>query len=361
MTSFVQRLIHDDFVWVAITNALSGKRRQSSTSFININCPMCVSRGETPDKKQRCGIKRSNYIGVFCFNCGFRSRWEPGELVSKSMREFLSGIGVSDFDILKLNHKALTYRSMLSSSPEAVALLPDAFVPKFDSMSLPKGARSIQQWAEDGCTDPDFLDVADYLLSRGEAVSRAATYFWTPNKESKYALNRRVIVPFHFEGKTVGYTCRTVDNNSQQRYYMEAPSNFLFNSRALTISNRKYVILCEGVFDALAVDGVGLLGARLNAQQVAWIKSTGKVPILVPDRDKRGLELIDIAVENNWHVAFPRGLKGTAGDNSWWDADVKDIAEAAKRYGRLWTLLSIVESATNNNMKINVQRKVLLS
>lgn len=352
---FIDKIISDDFLFRAITENVHGKRRKSGTNFLNIDCPLCVTRGETADRKQRCGIKQSEKgLGIYCFNCGFRTLWQTGQLLSNPMKDFLRGIGLDDIEINRLNHKAFTYRSMFEASPEAMLMLPESFAPNFETKSLPKGAKSFEQWATEGCDDPDFIDVVTYLYSRGEEIANATTYYWTPSTFA--GMNRRVIVPFLFQGRIVGYTARSVDPDTRPRYQMETQANYLFNSAVMSMTNRKYIILCEGVFDALSINGVGTLGAHLNPQQIAWIKSFGKTVILLPDRDARGGQMIDIAMQNNWHVAFPRGT----GQN-WWDDDIKDAADAVKRYGRLFTLLSIIETATDIKMKINVQRKLLIN
>lgn len=354
MASFAERLIGDDFVWKAVTGVISGRRRSSGTQFINVNCPMCVLRGETPDRKMRCGIKNNHPgVGISCFNCGFKTRWEPGELIPKNMREFLKQCGMSEMDVQRLNHKALTYRSMLEKSPEAHHLLPEAFRPNFPNMALPHGARSIEDWAKDGCTDPDFLDAVTYLYSRGDAVATGTTFYWTPNKDHDF--NRRIIVPCRYDGRIVGYSGRIIDADRKDRYHMKVPPNYLFNMDSLK-RDRKYGIIVEGILDAVAIDGVGLLGARLNPQQAAWINSFGKTIILVPDRDKRGGDMIDVALQYGWHVAFPSAKDGR-GFKNWWEPNVKDAAKATELYGRLWTTLSIVETATDNKLRINMLRK----
>lgn len=355
MSAFINRLISDDFLWSAITNNLMGKRKQSGTGFVNINCPMCVTRGHNADRKLRCGIKNSAAgVGIFCFNCDFKARWRPGETLSRNMQGFLAGIGIGQLEINKLNHKAFSYRSLFEKSPDALALLPTALTPTFEPKALPPGAKTFDEWATQAAPPADFLDAASYLFSRGEEIASAGHYYWSPDTQN--GMNRRVIIPFVHEGRTVGYTARSIDGDAQARYHMETPSNFLFNMKALTAPRRKYVLLLEGVFDALAVDGVGTLGARLNAQQIAWIKSYAKTVILVPDRDKRGEGMIDLALENNFHVAFPT-LRAGYGFNNWWESDVKDAAEAVKRYGRLWTTMSIIQTATDNKMAINTHRK----
>lgn len=355
MSNFVHRIIEDDFLWDTIIRSLPGKQRKSGTRFININCPMCVRRGERADRRMRCGVRHNAPgVGVHCFNCGFKTIWRPGELLSRPMQDFLDSLGVSAIEVKRLNHRAMTYRGMLTSTPETLALVPQTFVPNFVSNSLPPQAQSFARLADQGCADPNFLEVVEYLYSRGEEVSGATNYYWTPSTD--HGLNRRVIIPLLFEDRVVGWTARAIDNGTTPKYFSDVPANYLFNNRVLGLRNRRYVILTEGVFDALAIDGVGMLGANLNPQQIAWIKGSGTTVILLPDRDKRGAQMIDVALHHGWRVAFP-SLK--SGHGNWWEPDVKDAAEAVKRYGRVWTLMSIIETSTADKIEINVKRKLM--
>ena len=359
MSQFLNRLVADDFVWAAISEKLPSKRKRTRED-INFDCPMCVSRGHRrADRRMRCGIKNDALgIAINCFNCGFHTKWSMGEAFSHNLREFMIAIGIDPIEIQKLAFKSFQYRAIIQKSPEALALLPSSFVPSFESKALPKGARRISDWVAEGTTDQNFLDTIQYLYSRGEEIAEAAgfDYYWTPNEH--HSMHRRIIIPFRHEGMTVGYSGRAIDG-THPRYYTDTPENFLFNNRVLADFNRKYAILVEGLFDAIAVDAVGLQGARLNARQIAWIKSFGKTVIMVPDRDTRGQDMIDVALQQNWHVSFP-SLRESSSAPRFWEPDVKDAAEATKRYGRLWTLLSIIESATNTPMKINTYRKWLV-
>jgi hypothetical protein len=40
-----------------------------------------------------------------------------------------------------------------------------------------------------------------------------------------------------------------------------------------------------------------------------------------------------------------------------WEADIKDVNDAVVRYGKLPTLMSILQSATNSKIKIEMNRK----
>jgi hypothetical protein len=350
MNQFVDRLVSDDFLWQAINANLSG-RRKISNGYININCPMCVSRGEGADRRMRCGVKNTNLgIGINCFNCGFKTVWRPGELISRNMREFLANIGIPDSDIKRINHRAMTYRSIIETSPEAAEIIPDYWVPKFDSVKLPSGSKTFREWLEEGCTDENFLNSVAYIESRGNEVA-GHTFYWTPNTRDD--MNRRVIIPCYHEGRIIGYTMRSCVPDLPQRYLKNLPPNYLFNVDTMKNPRRSITIIVEGVFDALAISGVGLLGSTINRDQAQWLKQYGKTLIYLPDRDSKGLKAIDYALEHGWGVAFPF-IK-----NDWWDSDVKDAADAVKKYGRLYTLISVVRSAVFTPTEINVKRKLV--
>jgi hypothetical protein len=56
--------------------------------------------------------------------------------------------------------------------------------------------------------------------------------------------------------------------------------------------------------------------------------------------------MCDRALELGYQVSLPN-----------WDSDVKDVNDAVVKYGKLATLLSILHSATNSKIKIEMQRK----
>ena len=81
---------------------------------------------------------------------------------------------------------------------------------------------------------------------------------------------------------------------------------------------------------------------------IILIDKLNKRVILCPDRDDAGKDLIEKAVELGWEVSFPP-----------WHSDCKDAADAVQKYGRLLTLKSIVDNATNNKLKIEVKAKMI--
>ena len=69
----------------------------------------------------------------------------------------------------------------------------------------------------------------------------------------------------------------------------------------------------------------------------------------MPDQDQAGLVLIDRAVELGWAVSIPD-----------WPDTVKDINDAVKMWGKLPTLLTIMQSRETSKIKIELSKRQLL-
>lgn len=343
----------DDRVSQAVADGIVGRsQRRSNTGFINICCPMCVARGESADRKHRCGIKDTgSSVGVSCFNCGFKCVFKLGRHLGRGMKDFLAALGIADREISRLAHWAEQKRREIVDDPIAQQVLGVLVTPDYPAGSLPPNARSLQQWLDQGCDDPNFVAAAAYLLSRGDVAAIATTYYWTP--ETRHDLHRRLIIPCYQDERLVGWTARAVDD-TEPRYHKDIPSNYLFNTRFLS-GPRRYVFIVEGVFDALGIDGVSPLGAMLNDRQIAWIKQSEKHPVVVPQRDAAGNRLVAIAIKQQWSVATPH-----YGRHQWWDADVKDAADAVQRYGKPYVVQSILATLECDPGKIQQRASYLI-
>jgi DNA primase len=156
----------------------------------------------------------------------------------------------------------------------------------------------------------------------------------------------RVIIPFLYEGIVVGSTARKV-RDGKPKYLSDQHPFFVFNVDEQAPQN-KYVFVCEGPFDALAVGGVALLPNEISQQQAHIINQLGKEVIVIPDQDKAGLMLIKQAIDYGWSVAFPT-----------WDDHVKDCADAVQTYGKLFVTVDIIKTAQQGEIKISVARNNL--
>jgi len=183
-----------------------------------------------------------------------------------------------------------------------------------------------------------------YLESRGIGPDWY-DFMYSPDK--MWDIHQRLLIPFYWRGDIVGYTGRVFDAESKGvKYYTDVWPGYVFNMDAQDWT-RKFVIVTEGPFDAIAVSGVSILGSEINDTQRELIDNLGRQVIVVPDRDAPGQKLVDQATEHGWCVAFPE-----------WDKDVGDVAEAVQKYGRLFTLQSILKTTEKTKLKIDLKRKM---
>lgn len=299
----------------------------------------CHHRGESRDTKKRAGFKDTGNGGftIHCFNCNFACGWSPGKLISKNTKCMFEWLGLSEADIGKLGLVALRLKdadlAALSENKTINFLLLEK--------QLPAECFPITQWIAEGTTEPDLVAVIEYVLSRGMEFD---WYNWHWCALPGY--RDRVMIPFYHDGKIVGHTGRKI-RAGKPKYLTEAQSGYVFNLDRQT-PEREYTIVVEGQFDAIAIDAAAIMCNTPNDAQIARLKALGKEVIVVPDRDKAGAYMLNIAIEQNWSVSLPP-----------WGDDIKDVAEAVKRYGRLYVLTAILHYRVDGEIKIGMLQKKL--
>ena len=320
-----------------ILSRLSG-RKTNPSGWMSLNCPMCISMGEVrPDKRKRGGFNftTTNVISYHCFNCGYTTGWHAGSVLGHKFINLLISINVEDSVVNKLKIESLKEKDQdIVVEPERKVNL------DWESVALPNNSMPI--------SDKVDKKVLSYLQSRGKGIYENWDFYWSP--DTYMDLNSRIIVPCYFKNKTVGWVTRHIKPNKDTtpKYYVNVQRDYLFNVDQLYTKDRKYVILVEGPFDAIGIDGVGLLGSQVTDIQAEFLNSFNKKIILVPDRDRAGKKLIPSAIKHGWSVSFPD-----------WDKNVKDVADAVKKYGRLFTLRSIIDTIEDSSMRINVLKRQL--
>lgn len=299
---------------------------------------MCAHRGHRPDTKQRFGVLFSpTGFGMNCFNCGFKARWEEGSNISKDLKDLLITVGVPKNEVNQLSFDAFFNRE-LASTTTGVSTIPHT---EWTEAELPKGTKTILEWATEGNIDPEFINVVEYAINRGiDDFSRVA---WCPQKEN--LLNKRLIVPFTWDNKVVGFSGRT-SSSGVLRYYHEKPNHFIYNLDRQD-RNQKFMIVVEGVFDALLTGGIALLHNKCSDEQAHEVNMLGINPVVCPDRDKSGDDLVEDAIRHGWSVSFPP-----------WEYGVKDAGDAVVKYGKIFTVYSILKYSTKNPDKIRLWRKL---
>ena len=161
-------------------------------------------------------------------------------------------------------------------------------------------------------------------------------------------MHRRIIVPFINPNTNwmYGYSARAIYDKIQPKYIAQYTNGYIFGQEHLFSPHRKYVILCEGIFDAISISGCAYMKQTLSRYQLDTLRTSDKKKIILPDRDKDGMRVIEQAIKEGFAVSFPN-----------WEKGIKDAADAVAKYNRASVIRQIIESAEDSPLKIQIKAK----
>ncbi len=321
---------------------LPPKRKHTPSGWISFNAPCCVHNGNNADKRQRGGfiVNQDRAVSYHCFNCGFKASWQPGRTMSPKLKNLMRWFNVPDDIITKCTFEALRLKE------DAELGLKQEIIPTFAERALPLGAKSLEEWSTwielQGWenTDQHLINAFCYLRNNRGLDPYDYPYYWS----NKVGFKNRVIIPFMYKGQIVGWTARST-NEQNPKYISEQQPGYVFNMDSQNW-DRKFVIVVEGPFDAIAVDGVAVLGSEVSQGQHLMINQLQREVIVVPDRDDAGQKLVDQAIELGWSVSMPE-----------WPNGIKDVSDAVNKLGKPATLWLIISSRLKTELKIRLHQK----
>jgi len=319
-----------------ILSIIPGKKHRTNGGWISFNAVCCHHRGHKPDRRMRAGIiaKNFNFWTYSCFNCGFKCGSSPGKQFSKSTKMLLTWLGIDKLDVDRLSFENYKDKNIYDfDTPYGY------FNPKFTKKSLPEGSVPLDN------NDPLHQKYIHYLGSRGLNLD-SFSFYVTPLAERERDRNR-IIIPYYFNRELVGHTSRYF-SGSGPKYISDQQQGYVFNYDA-QLRRSEVCIMVEGQIDAISIGGCAYLSSTISDEQVSLIKNLNRDVIVVPDRDKTGMVICDRALELGYRVSIPE-----------WSAEIKDVNDAVIRYGRLPTLLSILEAATSSKIITEMKRKKFL-
>jgi Toprim-like len=314
---------------IDVISFLPAKRKQTASGWISFNAPCCIHRGDTQDRRQRGGIKPSadGSFSFHCFNCGYTASFVLGRTLTFKARRLLEWMNVPREEIERINLESLKQRSIEGLLSERKAVSDQLQGIEFEDRDLPADTQPLTELA------------AEYLHNRSIPLDYPFLYKTMPRPG--------VVIPFTYDNQVVGHTTRFLDDRTP-RYIQDIQPGYVFGTD-LQRDTWQSVLVMEGVFDALSINGLAVLHAEINDAQVRLIRSLGREVIVVPDQDEAGMRLVDRAVELGWAVSMPE-----------WPAGVKDVNDAVIRMGRLGTLLIIMQSRETSKIKIELRKKQLV-
>jgi len=239
-------------------------------------------------------------------------------------------------EIDRINLESLRHRSVQGILDDRQRVANQVQGIRFEDRELPEGFIIVDkhtpvhwQYLRDRCVPEDY--------PLGMVGGRPGDK-WTPRPG--------VIVPFTYDGRIVGHTTRYLDDKTP-KYIQDVQTGYVFGTD-LQRPGWQHVLVMEGVFDALSISGLAVLHADISDSQARLIRSLDKEITVVPDQDLAGMRLVERAVELGWAVSMPD-----------WPADVKDVNDAVKQYGRLATLIHIMQARETSRIKIELRKRQL--
>ena len=316
-----------------ILSVIPGRKKTTQSGWHSFNAVCCHHRGHNPDKRSRGGVifdENENWT-YHCFNCNFKAGFKLGKTLSKNARLLLEWCGLSQAEISRLNLESLKHKDVIDYTKKKKPKIKI----DFKETDLPDDVELIST------ENPEHSVFVDYLNARGFKPSDYP-FMITPNEEGRNS--NRIVIPYTFKDKVVGYISRYLDNRTP-KYIKNQQQGYVFGVD-LQKPDWEVCIVCEGVFDALSINGCALTHDTISKEQAQILKGLRRTIIVVPDRDSSGLNICDQALNYGFQVSIPN-----------WSSEIKDINDAVLKYGKLPTLLSILESASNSKIKVEMQRR----
>lgn len=318
-----------------ILSLIPGKRKLTSSGWYSFNAICCGHLGHKADRRSRGGIKfdGQNNWSYHCFNCGYKCNFSLGKSISEKTRKFLTWCGVDKEQVQRWSLESLKHKDLLDfTKPRKLKKI------KFEEYTLPENSIPINT------SDPSHSKFVEYLNGRG-IDPQSYPFLITPNDAARN--KNRIIIPYTYRDKIVGCTSRFLDDRIP-KYLNEQQPGYVFG---YDFQKRDWqiCIVVEGVFDALSIDGCAVLHDDISDVQAQMLAQLNRQIIVVPDYDKTGLKLIDRALELGYSVSLPP-----------WEAGIKDLNDAVRRYGKLPVLLSIIQHATNSKIKLELRKKQIV-
>ena len=310
-----------------ILTYLPAKRKTSTSGWTSFNAPCCVHNGENQDRRSRGGLKLSNEDWSYhCFNCGYTASFVLGRNLTFKARKLLTWLNVPTEEIERINLESLKHKSIngILESRQSVEKPADIC---FEERDLPSDTQELS------------AEAMAYLTGRRIGLDYPFLFKAQPRPG--------IVVPFTHNNQVVGHCTRFLDERTP-KYLNDMQPGYVFGTD-LQRDSWQSVLVMEGVFDALSIGGLAVLHADINDAQARLIRSLGREVVVVPDQDAAGMKLVDRAVELGWSVSMPN-----------WGDNVKDVNDAVIKYGRLGTLLIIMQAREHSKIKIELRKKQIV-
>ncbi len=258
-----------------------------------------------------------------------------GQTIGLKTKKLLGWLGVDDKTIRQMNLDSIRNKKFtdIAADRNRERLMTDEI--HFSTQTLPASARPIT------LQDTRYIE---YLADRGLSPTDYS-FKITPNEKGR--LKNRIIIPYMYSGRVVGWTSRFMDDFKPKYLNEHQQAGYIFGTD-MQSKDWEYAIVSEGILDAVSINGLAVLHGEITETQLSYLRRLDKEIIVVIDQDKPGLYLAELAIKAGFAVSVPNwGLN----DNG---EPIHDINEAVQKYGKVATVLSIIHARETSKIKITV-------
>jgi hypothetical protein len=303
----------------------------NSRGFHDVHCQVCH------DKIPRGAFRfDASSVGYTCFHCGAAARYEEGTgRLSKNFRGILYAFGITREDLMALpssilaapkEESAITLDSLQTSSfaTPSISLPEKCFsfgVNHHEELQVP-----LLEYLEKRCIDPLACDARFSLDTR---------------------YRRRVIIPFYRGADIIYWQARAIDDEVVPRY-LNAPvarDAIIYGYSALNAPDPTPLFVTEGVFDAITLNGICILGSSLNEVKIQLLKSSSRRIIFIIDSNTAGENLAHKALAHGWEVTMVH-------------PGAVDANRSVQLYGLPFTVYSLLKNTTRNRIEFDLQMRL---
>lgn len=318
-----------------IISLLPADAKKGYGSEWTVNCQSCmrIEHGARNDTKHRGGfiINAAGFV-YHCFNCDYACRYTVGQPIGKKCIDLFRDFGCSESQLRQL--RLLAIANMTPENKDEYDKKQEEYK-QHPFKNLPNYYLDINETINTRRkTNPRFIKCFNYLNDRNPLLLRWSKFYWSP------AGTRDCIGIKNLSGgNDYGYILRYIDGQ-EPRFINNLPIGAIFNFDTAK-EDRKTNILVEGVFDAISLNCLGLLGNEVTDSKLTNLKTVidHQKLIYLPDRDSAGFK----AVESFYNKQFPISISCPK-----FEYGIKDASEAVKYYGRPYTIKMILDSVIDN-------------
>lgn len=292
-----------------------------------VKCSVCN------DYQERGGFRFDGECSsYFCWNCQSRFKYEEGSgRFSKNCRDVLSDFGITREDLQSVAASTFFHKPEKQDTEISLKTLTKV---NLHTPEVPWPDKTLRL----GSGDHRELQVPliEYLKGRRIDYREVDLRF---SLEPSFL--RRIIIPFYRDGKLIYWQARAIDGDAKRRYLNCALSKeaVIYGYDQLSGYDETPLFITEGVFDAIPLNGVCLLGSKLNEAKLEILRRSRRRKIFVFDKDSNGGELGKVVIENGWELTHV-------------DTRADDVNDSLVKYGLPYTVYSLLKNARTSTTQV---------